>query len=296
MMHPLDCDWRRRWNIGVGAVVARQGQPELPAFLVAAFRPLVAFDHSVIFGYPPDRRPVFLYDGFSSDDQRSALSGYLRGAYREDPFYDACLRGVAPGLYRLEELVTEDAQPAAGAHPGYVSPCVSHEPGALSEEIGFFARTEAGAYVVLSLMRGPERPPFSETELEMLREVEPLVRYLLSRQWARLGAGEAHAVEIGAQETRGRLAAHIDAAIDGFGSSALTAREAEVARCILRGRPSGAIAQALGISVATVKIHRRHLYAKLGVGSQSELFAAFLDSLAYGAASPACAARDETVA
>jgi DNA-binding CsgD family transcriptional regulator len=276
-MHSPDCDWRRRWNIGMGDIVARHGQPELPAFLVAGLRPLVAFDHSVIFGYPQGRRPVFLYDGFTSDDQRSALSAYLRGAYLHDPFYDACRRGVAPGLYRLEELIPEDERAAAGAHPGYVTPCVSDEPGALAEEIGFLARADTGAYIVLSLMRGPTRPPFSETEMAMLREVEPLVRHLLARQWSRLGAADAQAAEAGSD---GDIAARIEAAIDAFGEEALTAREAEVARLILRGRASCAIAEALGISVATVKIHRRHLYAKLGVGSQSAFFAAFLDRLA----------------
>lgn len=271
-----DCDWRRRWNIGSGEIFTRQGQPELPTFLVSALRRLVDFDYSVIFGYPPKRRPVFLYDGFTSDDQRAALSAYLRGAYLDDPFYEAGRRGVPPGLYRLDDLLLDDA-PAA--HRGHVTPCISSEPGALAEEIGFIARTDTGTHVVLSLMRGPSRPPFSETELEMLREIEPVVRHLLARQWPRLGAVDGQTNEPGSEAVAERIAVRVEAAIDGFGCSALTAREAEVARLILRGHPSNAIADALGISVATVKIHRRHLYAKLGVGSQSEFFAAFLDSL-----------------
>jgi DNA-binding CsgD family transcriptional regulator len=39
------------------------------------------------------------------------------------------------------------------------------------------------------------------------------------------------------------------------------------------------IAEVLGISGATVKIHRRNIYAKLSIASQAELFAAFLGHL-----------------
>jgi DNA-binding CsgD family transcriptional regulator len=47
----------------------------------------------------------------------------------------------------------------------------------------------------------------------------------------------------------------------------------------LRGNSSKAIAKRLSISQETVKVHRRNLYAKLGVSSQSELFSLFLQRL-----------------
>ncbi|MCA8966316.1 MAG: helix-turn-helix transcriptional regulator, partial [Planctomycetes bacterium] len=36
----------------------------------------------------------------------------------------------------------------------------------------------------------------------------------------------------------------------------------------------------LGISPETARVHRRHIYAKLGVGSQGELFSRVMDALA----------------
>ena len=64
-----------------------------------------------------------------------------------------------------------------------------------------------------------------------------------------------------------------------FGRHRLTQRESEVVAMVLRGHSSDAIAGALRIAPGTVKIHRKNIYAKLGIGSQAELFCMFLASL-----------------
>ena len=43
---------------------------------------------------------------------------------------------------------------------------------------------------------------------------------------------------------------------------------------------SAAVADKLGISAETVKLHRKHAYAKLDISSQAELFYLFVDALA----------------
>ncbi|MBN3821885.1 helix-turn-helix transcriptional regulator, partial [Paraburkholderia sp. Se-20369] len=64
-----------------------------------------------------------------------------------------------------------------------------------------------------------------------------------------------------------------------FGADLLTDREMSIARMVLRGNSSKAIAEKLAISPETVKVHRRHLYAKLGISSQPELFSRFIQAL-----------------
>jgi len=59
--------------------------------------------------------------------------------------------------------------------------------------------------------------------------------------------------------------------------AALTAREREIVALMLQGHSSRSIAEAVAISVGTVKNHRKNIYRKLAVHSQSELFARFLD-------------------
>ena len=46
----------------------------------------------------------------------------------------------------------------------------------------------------------------------------------------------------------------------------------------LRGHSSESIGFNLGISLGTVKTHRKNAYAKLGVTSQSELLSVFLEA------------------
>ena len=57
-----------------------------------------------------------------------------------------------------------------------------------------------------------------------------------------------------------------------FGAGLLTDREREILHLLLRGHSAKATARVLGISPETARVHRRHLYAKLDVGSQGELF------------------------
>jgi DNA-binding NarL/FixJ family response regulator len=57
------------------------------------------------------------------------------------------------------------------------------------------------------------------------------------------------------------------------GPRALTARELDVARLVVEGRPNKAVAAALFMSEKTVEHHLSRVYAKFGVRSRAELTA-----------------------
>jgi DNA-binding CsgD family transcriptional regulator len=71
----------------------------------------------------------------------------------------------------------------------------------------------------------------------------------------------------------------LDAALEGFGEGLLTPRENDVIGLVLYGHNTQSVAVQLGISADTVKLHRKHAYAKLRVSSQGELFFKFLEHL-----------------
>ena len=48
---------------------------------------------------------------------------------------------------------------------------------------------------------------------------------------------------------------------------------------VLKGNSSEAIGKRLGIATGTVRIHRKNIYTKLGIGSQGELFSRFVASI-----------------
>jgi len=68
---------------------------------------------------------------------------------------------------------------------------------------------------------------------------------------------------------------------ENFGEHALTQREREITQLLLRGHSSKSIARELGIAPGTVMVHKRNLFAKLGITSQYELFSSFIDALSY---------------
>ena len=53
----------------------------------------------------------------------------------------------------------------------------------------------------------------------------------------------------------------------------LTERELDVLRALAAGQSNRAIAQQLYLSVATVKVHLKHIYSKLAVNSRTEALA-----------------------
>ena len=77
----------------------------------------------------------------------------------------------------------------------------------------------------------------------------------------------------------GAMGLHVAALMAQFGTSRLSDREAEVARLILLGHSSKAIARMLGNSPETVKVFRKRIHTKLGLASSAELFSLFLAAL-----------------
>lgn len=95
------------------------------------------------------------------------------------------------------------------------------------------------------------------------------------------GGSEAVPDEAAALVTPGRErddARRFEAVAQQSGRVPLTAREIEVVRLSLSGFSTRAIAERLAISFETVRAHKKHTYAKLGVSSQSELFALFYET------------------
>ena len=71
----------------------------------------------------------------------------------------------------------------------------------------------------------------------------------------------------------------IDLAFRTFGASLLSPREKDVLELMLRGSGTDTSAQRLEIAVETVRRHRKSIYRKLDVSSQTDLFSLFLNSM-----------------
>jgi DNA-binding CsgD family transcriptional regulator len=138
--------------------------------------------------------------------------------------------------------------------------------------VAYLAPTSERAGLVAVLLR---RRGFTAGELGRLRALEAGVCAGL-----RLHAEACGMARAGRSTDAKDLHRRVEAALDRFGSTALTPREAEVVRLLLRGHSTKAAAERLGIAAATTALHRKRAYAKLGVRSQAQLFHRFIQSLA----------------
>lgn len=254
------------WHPALAEAIRELDGPRFAPSLAQALRQVAPFDYTVVFGYRGEERPIDLHDDFGSHKRDIFVSMYQAGPYLLDPFFHASRNEVAPGLYRMRELAPDRFYQSEYYRSYYMQT-------GLTEEIGFFLATGDGARVVISLMRAGHSPSFSPREMAALHAVTPVVIAAAERHWRGLSQRFDAAPAARPAETTLREA------FAAFGRHRLTQREGEVVALVLRGHSSEAIATALGIAPGTVKIHRKNIYAKLGIGSQAELFSLFLASL-----------------
>jgi DNA-binding CsgD family transcriptional regulator len=195
---------------------------------------------------------------------------YAQGAYLLDPFYLASKDERRAGIHRLKHLAPDRFVESEFYRSYYTK--VS-----MIDEIGLLWPFDEDLTIHLSLGRrlGSER--FNAREFSAFSHIAPLLTALLRRQvrgpiqsW--LEPARPHGfVAAGAPV--------INIAQDWLKGFHATARETEIAALILQGHSNVSIGQALKISGETVKVHRKHLYAKLSISSQTELFLLFIDRI-----------------
>jgi DNA-binding CsgD family transcriptional regulator len=232
-----------------------------------AMSALARFDFIVVFAYRRGERPIDLYSTFGIDDYRVFVKLYQQGPYLLDPFYHAARNGRS-GAVRMSELAP-DRFFSSEYYRTYYSQT------RLAEEIGFFVRLDEDVTVVLSLMRRMSSRIFSPREWRQLKMAEPLVDSLVKRHWAGLATRFVEQARHGTRH-QGSPPTRVEGV---WGRLDLTAREAAIVDLVLQGHSSEAVGRRLGITTGTVKVHRRNVYRKLGISSQTQLLSLYLKSM-----------------
>lgn len=238
------------------------GTAEFPGELVSLLLGLVRCQDATILLYAETGLPVIEYFQVPQQGGRSTLDNFVRGAFLLDPYYLAATREKKFGVFRLRDLAPGGFKDSEYYKTWYRN-C------GYQDECGYLIPLDGEGFVNIALGKTDQRARFSKPQLRILEDILPTVEALCRRHWARqdeLPDGI-------------NLRARLDHALDAFGSSMLTEREAQVINLVLHGHSTKTAAEKLSISVETVKLHRKHAYAKLEVGSQAELFYLFLDSV-----------------
>lgn len=241
-----------------------QGSERFYPALCQLLAQLQSLDECVVVLFKPTELPQLLY-------QRAPLAGdnfdlYLRSAYVLDPFYRLGLRGNHKGVWRLSDIAPDDY----ARFEQYYNSYFRHLK--IQDEVGFI--------IPLGLHKG-----FVHIELAQIAGSE-LFRLDVIAQWQALFSlieqlVLQHHQALLAQETRPVSSCYfVDDFQRCFGSAVCTVREREVLTMMLEGHCVKAIARQLRLGLETVKMHRKNLYSKLGIGSHPELLALFIELLA----------------
>lgn len=247
------------------SLIAGIGRLDFQDRLTQSLKQCIKIEAGLILLYRRDSAPKILFNDWRTHRGLLDIQHYLEGPYRQDPFYQLAFDNEDDGLYRLSQIAPNDFSRSA-----YYTNYYRHS--GLVDEFNFLISLDTQTKVAISVCRSQSNPRFSSDEADMLNSVSSLLQSAVIRHWRDLRPELL-------DDDGGMLQKALARAINNFGRSILTERECEVAQLVLRGYSLKGAADLLGISPATVKLHRRNLYAKLDVNSQTELFSLFIDAV-----------------
>ncbi len=255
------------WYGDLAELCDATGQPDFADRLVHTLSRTLNFNSSMVLVYRRDDTPFIVHDHLEHDQQDRFTSAYLSGIYLVSPFYREALVCRTPSVRSLKALAPDGFR-QSDYYRAYYSKI------GFSDLIGIFVPLDDGDCAMISLGRDSALPAFRTRDMNVLSAVLPLIASLVRRHWGDDGADIRRAVD-STKPTH----AHVLDVFQSFARGELTAREAEIVKLVLLGHSSKSIARLVSISSETVRVHRRNIYAKMGLTSQGDLFSAFLTAL-----------------
>ncbi|WP_160151831.1 helix-turn-helix transcriptional regulator [Microbulbifer sp. ALW1] len=256
------------WHQCVASLLDSESDSQRIYELLRGAESLVRGNSSMAILYPADAAPEVTHHRLLANEQHSIqVDRYVEGAYLFDPFYRAAMDDKKEGFFLLREVA-----PDAFGQTEYFRRY--YREANLGDEACYLMRGKEGIIASLSIGRASDlgNGRFSANEIALLRSLLPLVENIL-RKWIR-----NHSRSESQSESFGK---RLESALENFGSSLLTNRECEVLHMTMRGHSIKSMAEKLDASVDTIKTHRKHIYSKLDVTSQSELFYLFISALRH---------------
>ena len=252
------------WHEAVGAVLAAQDGDEIATRLIETIGQIVLHNGTCLLAFHNNAQPEVLHHTLEPAGERHYVERYLAGPYLLDPLYELALHDDKPGMCRYRDA-TPDRFHSSEYYRQYC------ERTHLKDEVDYLVDVGAGSTLVLVVARREQK--FSRAEIARLELIEPLVRAAMQRVWEKWQQADGRGTpdpDIHKRLTR---------CFDNFGNGVLTQREREITQLLLRGHSSKSVARELRIAPGTVMVHKRNLFAKLGITSQFELFSRFIEDL-----------------
>ena len=253
------------WNRDLAQAIAALGDDEFFPALVRAVQAQVRIDYPQFWLYHKDLPPRVLYHEIPEHAVKDQIDDYLDGPYREDPFFQVSINRPKSRIYRLSRVSSGRLEQSAYYRDYY------SDTGTVDEAC-FVALLGSGNVMHLSMMRLPQHGPFTEDEYQVLYSLSETVSELMRKHSEFDTFAVQNLIQPGIDH-------QIDLAFRTFGSSLLSPREKDVLELMLRGYGTDVSAKRLSIARETLRRHRKSIYRKLDVSSQTDLFSLFLNSM-----------------
>ncbi|MBY0467185.1 MAG: helix-turn-helix transcriptional regulator [Burkholderiales bacterium] len=268
----------------VNALMAGVGSTHLHAVaeqllrLVGAHVPLA---QCTIFSFERPNRPRIVAMGDRS--RTSALpriaQAYVTRFFRLDPAL-AVVPGVHPlaqGAGRVQgggagptplagahvqnpadpRIILHRQRPQDIAHAEYRQVC--YELPQVAERLALLARYEGRFWMSVNFYRGVEHGPFDDAGVAIVQAFAPTIQHAVRLHHT------GHALQ---QDLSGLMQARAARR-----NPSLTQRDHDVLASLLKGQTTEAMAESLGLTVASAQTYVKRLYRKLGLSGQRELLA-----------------------
>lgn len=286
----MEGDWQdRAFHHHIATLIDALDGPDFWTRLTRVIERFVAFDNWVALVFVRDRAPLVCAESPTPDGAVDMLfRAYLEAMYQLDPFYIAASETPRAGLVTLGDVAPDNFR-ITDYYQRYFKSNI------IGDEVQFNFPFAHGRTLIFSL--GAQRH-YTERDIAQFAMFAPWVVALMRQRLAyepvaEIAAGnaaperdafpeglnEAGFEQAPEQAPEAGFASRFETVTHQSGRAPLTAREIEVVRLSLSGFSTRAIAERLDISFETVRAHKKHIYAKLGVSSQSELFALFYEPI-----------------
>ena len=254
-----------RWNRDISRSIAALGTDAFFPTLIEAIQGQVSFDYPQVWLFHRELPPRVLYHEIPDHAYAGQVEHYLDGPYREDPFYRTSMEQPRSKIYRMSRITLGKLEQSDYYREYYA------DTGTV-DEAAYIAKLRGGNVINLDMMRLPQHGEFTDEEYETLYLLAEPISELLKCHSEHDSFAVTHLIQPGIDH-------QIDLAFKTFGASILSPREKGVLELMLRGYGTDTSAQRLGIALETVRRHRKSIYRKLDVSSQTDLFSLFINSL-----------------
>jgi DNA-binding CsgD family transcriptional regulator len=202
---------------------------------------LVELSSSIFYLVDPSLRHqgVYLHN---VDNETEEI--YKKYYHQLDPLNPRQFKKSQGRVVDIRDILSENALHSSEFYTGFM------KPRKFEYMVDLFFRRSESIIAGISVIRQPDLPPFSRSDIKILEKLHPFLEFTLNRIYLPVRLVE-----------RDLLKERYD----------LTERELDVVELLVAGRNNQGIADVLAVSLPTIKSHLSHTFTKLNVSSRTEL-------------------------